>query len=215
MSAAAVSGLTRAELPARIRAHLRAGRGTTPDVWLVETAEGLVVVKDCAGRPRGPRRAMARWRLRREMRALAALADHPDVPRLEGPVDAFAFAMEHRPGFRFSRRRPWLFGPGFAERLERAVEAMHARGVVHLDLAHRGNVRAGPDGEPVLVDLGAAVCLRPGGFAARLLLPLLARVDRRALRKWRARAEAQRGPGSAGGDSAPSSGGGRGASRPT
>jgi serine/threonine protein kinase len=86
---------------------------------------------------------------------------------------------------------------------------MHARGVAHLDLRHRSNVLLAADGSPVLIDFGSAVCLRPGGLAARLVLPLLARVDRGALRKWRAKLAAQPSGGGA------SSAGGRSASRPT
>jgi serine/threonine protein kinase len=86
---------------------------------------------------------------------------------------------------------------------------MHARGVAHLDLRHRSNVLLTADGTPVLIDFGSAVCLRPGGLAARLLLPLLARIDRGALGKWRAKLGVQSGGGGS------SSGGGRSASRPT
>jgi hypothetical protein len=64
---------------------------------------------------------------------------------------------------------------------------MHRRGVVHLDLRHRSNVMVGEGGEPILIDFGSAFCCRPGGLAARLLLPLLARLDLLALAKWRSR----------------------------
>jgi hypothetical protein len=56
--------------------------------------------------------------------------------------------------------------------------------VVHLDLRHRSNVRAAPDGSPVLIDFDAALRFRKGGPAERLLLPLLRRIDDRGLAKW-------------------------------
>jgi hypothetical protein len=40
-------------------------------------------------------------------------------------------------------------------------------------------------GHAVLIDFGSALVFRPGGVAARLLLPWFAALDRRALRKWR------------------------------
>jgi predicted Ser/Thr protein kinase len=89
---------------------------------------------------------------------------------------------------------------------------MHRRGVVHFDLSHRSNVLVGEDGRPVLIDFASALCLRPGGLAARVLLPLVTGLDRRALAKWRARLLPQPG---AGADAAGASGSGRGASRPT
>lgn len=76
---------------------------------------------------------------------------------------------------------------GFVDRLAGAIADMHARGVAHLDLRHRTNVLVDDAGEPVLIDFASAICFRPGGLGARLVLPLLAAVDRGALRKWRER----------------------------
>ena len=72
---------------------------------------------------------------------------------------------------------------GFVDELRQSVAAMHARGVVHLDLRHRSNVLAGDDGHPVLLDFASALRLRPRGRLARWLAAL----DRRALRKWETR----------------------------
>jgi serine/threonine protein kinase len=82
---------------------------------------------------------------------------------------------------------------------------MHARGVVHLDQRHQGNVLVGDDGAPVLIDFGSALVLPPGSLAARVARVLLGWIDRGAVRKWRDYAT---GVGA-------SSRGGRGASRPT
>jgi hypothetical protein len=174
---------SRAELAAHTLATLKPAAGLSAAVLLVETPGGPAVVKDWAGGGRlgrllGPRLA------RREARVYAALADHPAVPRYLGRVDRHAFAVEHRPGRRISRRHR-QFSPAFAAALERAVRALHARGVAHLDLRHRSNVRADPQGRPVLVDFGASLRFRPGGWGARWLLPWAARIDLRALTKWR------------------------------
>jgi hypothetical protein len=116
---------------------------------------------------------------------------------------------------RYARRRPWTFSREFGRKLEAHVRELHGLGVVHLDLRHRSNLRAGLDGEPVLIDFASALAFRPGGLAARWLLPLLARADRRALRKWRRRLADY--PGSADGEAASgaASEGARGDSRPT
>lgn len=174
----------RTELAARTLATLKPASGLSAAVLLVETPSGPAVVKDWArggrlGRLFGPGLA------RREARVYAALADHPAVPRYLGRVDRHAFAVEHRPGRRISRRHRRVFSPAFAAALEQAVRGLHARGVAHLDLRHRSNVRADPHGRPVLVDFGASLCFRPGGWGARWLLPWIARVDLRALAKWR------------------------------
>lgn len=213
MSAAPAHGLTRANLPARRLVCLERGGRLTPDVWLVESDAGRAVVKDYAARGGLVRATLGRWFVRHERRIYRRLRSHPAVPRLLGPIDALAFAVEHRGGVRISRRQPWTFSPEFARALEADVARLHALGVVHLDLRHRGNVRAGLDGAPVLIDFASAVGFRPGGLAARWLLPWLALVDRHAVAKWRRRLARQpaRGAGALGAASE----GPRGASRPT
>jgi hypothetical protein len=211
VSAAPPAGLTRANLAERSLVCLERGGRLSPDVWLVESSSGRVVVKDFAARGRFVRATLGRWLVRHECRIHRRLAAHPAVPRLLGRVDALAFVLEHRGGVRFSRRRPWTFTPEFGDRLDACVRELHALGVVHLDLRHRSNVRAGLDGAPVLIDFGSALGFRPGGLAQRFLLPLLGLADRWAVRKWRRRLSGQAPAGAAG----EASEGPRGASRPT
>jgi hypothetical protein len=205
--------LTRADLDERTVLVLHRGRSRNPDVLLVDSERGRVVVKDFAPRSWLVRWTIGRWSVRREVRAYRRLEGHPAVPQLLGVVDPLAFAVEHRGGTRFSRRRPWTFSPEFGRQLAGAVRELHARGVAHLDLRHRSNVRADMNGRPVLIDFGSAVTFRPGSLGARFLLPLLAVADRYALRKWSnfAGPHSEGGEGSDGG----SSEAGRGASRPT
>jgi hypothetical protein len=213
VSAAAEHGLTRANLAARTLICLERGGRLSPDVWLVDSDAGRVVVKDFAARGSLVRATLGAWSVRHECRIYRRLQAHPAVPRLLGRIDAFAFAVEHRGGVRFSRRQPWTFSPEFGRQLEAAVRELHALGVVHLDLRHRSNVRAGLDGAPVLIDFASAVGFRPGGLAARWLLPLLGIADRRAVSKWRRRlARYSARPAIAAGAA---SEGPRGASRPT
>ncbi len=183
----------RSELGERTVLALRPASWRRPAVLLVEWGRGRAVVKDFAPCAAPVRWTLGRWLVRRELRAYRRLRGHPAVPRLLGAIDSLAFAVEHRAGTRFSRRRPWTFSRAFCCELAGAVCGLHARGVVHLDLRHRSNVRAGTDGRPVLIDFASAWVFRPGSWAARLLVPLLARVDQRALAKWRAQVQA--GPG--------------------
>ncbi len=185
--AAGPSGLGRRDLSARTLEVLHRGGRGNPDVLLVEAPDGPVVVKDFAGRGLLVRATLGRWITRREMRAWRRLRGHPAVPRFRGRIDALAFAVEYRPGRRMSRRLAGELPADFLDRLSAAVEEMHDRGVAHLDLRHRGNLLADETGSPVLVDFGSAVCFAPGGRGARWLLPCLAWLDRRALRKWRER----------------------------
>lgn len=211
----------RPDLASCVRRVLNHGGRYNPDVLLVEWDGHQAVVKDFAPRSWWVRNTVGRFLTAWESRAWRLLDGHPAVPRFLGPVDAHAFAVEYRPGVPMTRSSSAAIPPDFPERLEEALAEMHRRGVVHLDLSHRSNVLADAGGAPVLIDFGSAVACRPGGLVARLLLPSLARIDRRALAKWRGklaryRREASEGGGevataSAGGVS----GSGRGASRPT
>jgi hypothetical protein len=202
----------RRALAGAARELLQRGAGRKPDVVLVRSGGRAFVVKDFSARAPWLRATLGRWLVSRELRAYRALAGHPDVPRLLGRLDAYGFVLEHRPGRRLSRQRAAALPPDFLARLERAVREMHGRGVVHLDLRHRSNVLVDESGAPVLIDFASALRLRPDRWPERLLLRWLARVDERALRKWRAKL-AQPGAGGAGGAGG-SSDGGRGASLP-
>jgi hypothetical protein len=175
----------RAALGAACERVLNRGGWSNPDVLLVRYEGGLQVVKDFAPRGRFVRRWLGPWLCARELRAWRALNGHPAVPRLLGPVDRLAFAVEYRPGETLFSGRLQPVPEGFLTQLEAAVFEMHRRGVVHLDLRNRTNVLRDAGGQPVLIDFGSALVFRPGGFGARRLLPLLAAFDRRALRKWR------------------------------
>lgn len=214
------SAVTRAALAASTVELLNRGNRRNPDVLLVEHGGERLVVKDYAPRGALVRATIGRLVAAREARAWRQLDGHPAVPRFRGWIDPLAFAVEYRPGRRMSRKLAGKVPADFLVRLEAALAEMHRRGVAHLDLRHRSNVLVAEDGSPVLIDFGSAVCFRPGGAGARWLLPLFARLDRRALAKWRVRLEGPPAAGpqlEAGSGGAPGAGTGapRGASRPT
>jgi tRNA A-37 threonylcarbamoyl transferase component Bud32 len=219
-----IARLTRETLSELSVSRFQSGWRSKPDVLLVQVGERSLVVKDFAPRGWLVRNTIGRWATAREVRAYRALDGLRCVPRFLGCIDSLAFAVEHRPGHRMSRRLASSLPPGFVAELEQAVASMHERGVVHLDLRHRTNVLADPQGHPVLIDFASAICLRRDGWLGRTLLPLLAAIDRAAVAKWRERLEPQSHAGESGqvssfsgaasGASASSSERRRGASRP-
>jgi hypothetical protein len=205
--------LTRSNLGERTLATLARGNWNSPDVLLVECGPKRVVVKDYSPRSQCLRSTFGRWQIRRELDIYCSLAGHPAVPRLLRRLDRYALVIEHRPGVRFSLRRPWLFSPRFIGGLREAVAGLHERGVVHLDLAHRSNVLAAPDGSPLLIDFDGSLRFRRRSWAWRWLFPMARRVDERALVKWE-RLVAQAQPSSVAAADGTLSETGRGASRP-
>lgn len=185
--ASSVLGLSRGEIPVRTREVLSRGGWGNPDVLLVESATGPVVVKDFAPRGWLVRRWLGPWLLRREARAYQRLAGITAIPRLLGWLDATAIVLEFRPGVYVSRGLAGRLPPEFVAHLEEAVCEIHRRGVVHLDLRHRSNVLAGQDGRPVVIDFASALFFDVSTRAGRRALELFAEIDRAALRKWRIR----------------------------
>jgi hypothetical protein len=209
--------IERSALAASTTRVLNRGNARNPDVFLVEADGREVVVKDFAPRGVLVRATLGRWLTAREAAAYRWLEGHPAVPSFLGFIDPLAFALEFRPGRRVSRHLLDDAGPDFIESLARAVDGLHERGLVHLDLGHRSNVLVDDRGEPVLIDFASALWFRPGSLAARLCLPALVGYDRRAVAKYREKLERQRSLRS-GGDASPGSGiseEGRSESRPT
>ena len=183
--------LSRASLSSSAVEVLSRGGPGNPDVLHVRHEGRDYVVKDFSAR--GPwMRRIAPWLVSRELRSYEQLQGHPAVPRLLSRLDELAFAVEYRPGEILGPRLAAWVPPSFIVELREAVREMHARGVVHLDLRHRSNALADPDGHPVLIDFASAVRFRPGGLAARILLPLIAWIDLRAITKWERQLEAAR-----------------------
>lgn len=180
-------GLDRANLAQQTRSVLNRGGWGNPDVLLVESDMGTVVVKDFGPRTHYVRHWLGPWLLRREARAYRRLEGVEAVPRLLGQLDAAALVLEYRPGVLLSRSLSGKLPPDFLAELQKAIAEIHRRGVVHLDLRHRSNILAGDDGRPVVIDFASALRFDNATWWGRMLVGLLGSVDRRALRKWRVR----------------------------
>lgn len=174
----------RADLAAQTERVLRRGAAAKSDILLVRAGDGHVVVKDFSARGPLVRRFLGPWMLDREERAYRALEGCGFAPQLHGRIDAQALALEYRPGKLLSRSLRGTLPESFLAELAAAVETMHERGVVHLDLSHRSNVLSDSAGHPVVLDFASAFTrVRPGGLRDRLRR-LLEIVDHRAVRKW-------------------------------
>ena len=110
------------------------------------------------------------------------------VPQFRGRIDRCCVAVTRVPCLGAHGSDPQLRGnEEFVRRLERIVQQMHARGVVHLDLRHRSNVRVASDGRPIVLDFESALCFDPKWFVGRLAVRLLGKLDRLAVLKWKRR----------------------------
>jgi RIO-like serine/threonine protein kinase len=158
---------------------LEAARTLKHDLFgLVRTADSngtRVVVRDT-----GPAAFglgwLARALLRREVRALRALAGLDTVPGLiAAGRDVGIREYVAGDALQVARCRD----PGFYRQAARALRSMHRRNVVHNDLAKEPNLLVTPGGSPVFIDFQLAVVAK----RRHKLFRILAREDIRHLLK--------------------------------
>jgi len=152
--------LTRSVLAATPRRLLRNGRWANAQVFQVDGGGSSWVVKDFSARSFWVRHTIGRVLLGRELRALKRLAGIAGVPQRAFRIDRFAIAAEFIPGQTVGQVPAELLTTQFFLDLERLMNEVHARGVVHLDTRGSGNVLRQPDGKPALIDFQAWLSTR-------------------------------------------------------
>lgn len=165
---------------------IKRGPWTKADILRVSHEGSEAILKDYSGKS-WPVRLFGRRQLRRERRALRRLQGLSGVPIELGEVPPWGLLMEPvrgEPITRWRRRSPEEILP-MVKRLVLLVDQIHERGVAHLDLRKRDNILVSRDGVPNIIDFNASVCFEPGSLGARLVFPVLRRVDRAAVLKWK------------------------------
>lgn len=155
-----------------------------PTVRLLRTDGRLHVAKDYRACTPLYRWTVGAWNLRRERAALERLAGLDGFPAIEARVGRWILVMSHLAGKDLGKTKKRRQTPAFFDELMSLVEAMHARGVVHLDLRQRRNILVRPGRHPAILDFGSALCLRPSSRLARTL----GRIDRSGVLKYKVRA---------------------------
>lgn len=121
-------------------------------------AEGRIVCKFNRTQPVAglPMMWLGRRLAEREHRALARLADLPQIPAPLGPVYADGKRLRNAVAREFIAGHPLgkdeRVRGDFFPSLRRALREMHVRGIAYVDLHKRENIIVGEDGRPYLVD---------------------------------------------------------------
>ncbi len=161
------------------------GRWIKADIHRIEWRGRQLVVKSF--RPRTlPIRWLGRPQITREARAYRALGGIQGIPALRGRPDPDTLVIEFVDGRRLTHVR---LEPGpnqrFVDELGRLIDAMHDRGVAHLDLRGRDNILVDPEGHVHLIDFAASHASPEGSLRRRIVFPLLRSIDRSAFLKWK------------------------------
>jgi serine/threonine protein kinase len=136
---------------------LRDGRWANARVYRVEVGHEVWVVKDFAPRNWLVRNTIGRLLIARELRALARLRGIDGVATTAFRVDAHALAVTYLAGVPMNRAAAERLNGRYFAALESLFDAMHARGIVHLDTRGGGNMLITDDGRPALIDFQSAL----------------------------------------------------------
>jgi serine/threonine protein kinase len=156
-----------------------------PDLYKVEVGDQIFMVKDVRKRGFLLRWTLGLWLIHKEWKIYSRLKGLKGIPQPVERIDCFAFAMEYIPGAPIERGKiiPSLF---FSD-LDQVLKAIHSRGVVHMDLRHKGNILVSEKGEPFLIDFNSSFSFRDKGILKRFLFPLFQWVDVGGLLKLKER----------------------------
>ena len=162
------------------------GRVGKPDLNRVEIEGHAFMVKDVRRRNFFLRWTLGLWLIQKEWKIYSRLKGLKGIPQPVERIDRFAFAMEYIPG------KPILRGESlpssFFPALEKVLREVHGRGVVHMDLRHKGNILVSEEGTPFLIDFNSSFSFREKGILRRILFPLFRWVDYGGLLKLKQRA---------------------------
>jgi serine/threonine protein kinase len=156
-----------------------------PDLNRAEVEGRTLMVKDVRRKNIFSRWTLGLWLIHKEWKIYFRLKGIAGVPQTIERIDRFAFAMEFIPGRPVQRGE--TLQPSFFSQLEQVLREIHRRGVVHLDLRHKGNILISEKGEPFLIDFNSSFSFKEKGFFRRFLFPILRWVDYGGLLKLKQR----------------------------
>ncbi len=164
---------------------IKGNRFGKPDLNRVRIGERILMVKDVKKKNCFFRWTIGLWLIQNEWRVYSRLIGIEGIPNPVERIDRFAFAIEYISGNPI--RRGEDPPPSFFADLAKVLREVHARGVVHLDLRHKGNILISEKGKPFIIDFNSSFSFGEKGFFRRFLFPALRWVDYGGLLKLKER----------------------------
>lgn len=137
----------------------RLSGGYQGSIWLFEHEDIRYVVK-VATHSRYFKSLLA-FTLRHEHRVYQKLAGIKGIPQCYGFFQNRCLVLEFIEGQTLRRQQP-EDPDRFYQSLFNIIQQLHQRGIAHADLKKKDNILVTAEGEPCLVDFGAAVVMRKG-----------------------------------------------------
>ncbi|MEI6128265.1 MAG: RIO1 family regulatory kinase/ATPase [Pseudomonadota bacterium] len=151
---------TRKEFSERRPEILSRGRWANADLFRYEAGKTAWIIKDFS--PCSPlvKYTWGRCMVGRELRALQRLEGIKGIPEKPFRLDRFALSYMFVPGTTLKEaRKKQKPGPEYFLALEKLVQEMHRRNIVHLDIRYMRNILVTDDGSPALLDFQSSLSL--------------------------------------------------------
>ena len=181
--------LTREKVERHVVRELARPQWRDARVRLIEVDGRRAVLKDVRDLPRVARAVFGRRALAREFRIYRRLEGVPGVPRALGMLDRDGLLIEYVDGS-YVRRKKVRSGEvevpaDLYDRCFAAVDAMHERGVFHLDLRNRKNFVIDESGGVHVVDFASALYVPRWWPFRRATMRFLSSFDRSGVLKMK------------------------------
>ncbi len=134
-------------------------------------------------------RRLGQFLISREKRAYRILAGNPGIPEMIVSQNPDVLVMQHIAGQRMKRPVFERAGPQVITRLREVLDAMHDKGLCHMDLRNQGNILVTDDNQVYLLDFASSVKWRGRWFLTRWLGRLYRRFDEYGFRKWQSKSD--------------------------
>jgi predicted Ser/Thr protein kinase len=148
---------TRAEFTQRREEVLNRGRWANAILYLFRKDGEVWVVKDFRPRHFLVRETIGRLLTARELRGLRRVAGVRGVPQGAFRLDRHALAYRYVRGTSIARPGGGGLPAEFYAALERLLQEVHTRGIVHLDVRNARNILVDHEGRPLLIDFQSHV----------------------------------------------------------
>ena len=137
---------------------MRRASNTRPTIWRIEEKGVRAIVKDFSTNRFIFRNTFGRFLVWREAKAYKKLRNLKGVPALYRVINGIALVIQEIPGIDMGEAEKAKGLPeGFFDALSEVVEGFHKRGLAHCDLKRAANILIGEDGNPYVIDWGAAI----------------------------------------------------------
>jgi len=157
------------------------------NVCVIEIKGKKYVLKEVTKMPWILRVTLGRWLLFREILVYKKLNGIEGIPKLIARVGKDAILLTFEEGKPLRKETKPFIPVGFFDKLEALVNAIHERGIVHLDLGQRKNILVRKDGSPVILDFGSAVGASLPTPIGKILVKIFGWIDKRGLLMQRLR----------------------------